>query len=197
LLHPHRAHVCRRIGGAEVALTHLQEDHPIQPEYTIDSCGLIDLVDEDPSLLRRVVATLGVVIVTTTVLAEVDGLTRDDAEGLGLQIHDPSDDEFEAAIGRGTSLSFADRVCLVVAQRGSLVCITGDNQLARECKQGGLGHWPTLQPLVELVRHGVLSHADCLVAARSIRDRNRCITTQVFQRFEVQLKTASRRARRG
>lgn len=183
---PHRPAVGHATDALRPEQNTLREDPPIQPEYTIEACGLIDLVDEGFDLLRHVVATLGVVIVPTTVLDEVDGLSRDDAERLGLQIHHPSDDEIDAASERDTSLSFADRVCLVLAERRAMICITGVSQLVRECKESGLELWPTLRPLVELARHGVLSHAECLAAARSIRDRNRCITTQVFQRFEAE-----------
>lgn len=171
-----------------------REDAQIPPFYTIDACGLIDLVDEGPDLLRVVVATLGVVIVPTTVLSEADGLSQVDAEALGIRIVDPTPAQLDEAAREAESISFADRVCLLVAADLGLVCITGDAKLARACRQAGVEHWPTLRPLVEMVRRGAMTETECVARARGIRKRNgRYITTQIFQLFEVEVRTAARR----
>jgi hypothetical protein len=163
-------------------------------DLTIDACGLIDLYDQDPSLLQLIVQTIGRVIVPAQVLAEVDGLTRAAAEALGLEIVDPTDAQLDEASGPGGRLSFADRISLITARDRGLSCATSDSQLHTACLGAGVPHLEALDPLIGLVRAGVLDPAACLAAARGMRDRNGYITTRVFQIFEKRLRTAARRS---
>lgn len=165
------------------------------PAVVFDACALIDLVDQDPGLIRLIGAHIAHVVVPAPVLAQVSTLDRDGAVALSLTIHEPSEAQLEEASRRRARLSFEDALCLVVARDLGLPCVTSDVGLVKACSSI-VECWESWRPLLELVRVGKLEQDVCLAAVREMRDRNAYITTDVFQMFEKRLRSVARRTKR-
>ena len=120
----------------------------------VDANVLIDYAKADLSVLALVVEYLGPVHVVRDVLAEVNQLDEEACEHLGVQVVDGTLDQILEAGARRGSLSFADRMCLILARDESWTCVSNDGPLRRACEADGVSVLWGLQLILELVHMG-------------------------------------------
>jgi hypothetical protein len=100
----------------------------------LDACVLIDLSHIDRDVLAEVCGAVGLVHVAKPVFDEVKQIDEAAAAGVGLAIIEPElEDLLEAARTPRGSLSFQDRLCLLVAARQGWTCVSNDKPLRAAC----------------------------------------------------------------
>jgi hypothetical protein len=90
---------------------------------------LIDLADTNEAVLGLIAQHLAQVIIPTPVLAEVDGLDELRCAALGLEVLEPTLDQLREAAIHHPALSFADKVCMIVARDAGGMAWTNDGPL--------------------------------------------------------------------
>jgi len=126
------------------------------PGLIADACVLIDFQSVDLEVLKIVAASKGPIVVLTTTLREVDGLTSRRCGALGIQLTEPSEEELIAALEPHRGLSLHDRLCVEAAVRRGLRCITNDKLMRKVIQhRGGSRVW-SLELLLELVSMGAV-----------------------------------------
>lgn len=154
----------------------------------VDACVLIDFVKTDQSLLRLVVDHVGPIHVPSLVLAEVKQLDLSTATSLGLLITDPDLDTAAQAAALGGSLSFEDRLCLIMAKASGWTCVSNDGRLRRTCDREGVPTLWGLELLLRLVSAGGLPKEQAEEAAMTIHRSNpRYVSKKVLQGFTQKL----------
>ena len=98
-----------------------------------DADVLIDYRDSDPDVLKLVVQHVGPVAVLSPVLDEVHGVTRDDCAQLSIAVIEASTSRLLRAGVVESSVSFNDRLCVVVCHEESCTRVTNDRALRRLC----------------------------------------------------------------
>ena len=104
----------------------------------VDANVLIDFVTTEPEVLSLVVTHLGSVHVPRDVLLEVEQLEESTCGALGLEVVDGTLDQLAEAATGGGRLSYADRVCLILARDHGWTRVTNDGRLRRECETTGI-----------------------------------------------------------
>jgi hypothetical protein len=164
--------------------------------YVGDSCALIDLLDANESVLSLIVQHLAPLIVITPVLGEIAQLDVRRCVALGPTVVEPSLEQLDEAADPHPGLSFADRLCLIVARDGGLVCLTNDGPLGAECITRGVATERGLRPLITLVRLGVLTAEAAIATVQRVATSNSYVTEAVVADFIRQAREASERRRR-
>lgn len=163
----------------------------------VDANVLIDYVAADTTILALASRHLGTVHVPRTILAEeVAGLTEDDCRRLGLVVVDETLGQLLEAGQEGASgpLSFADRLCLILARDGRWICVSNDGPLRRECLSVGVEVRWGLELMRELVEAGCLSAAAAVDVATGIhRSSPRFIPLSLVEAFASQVREIERR----
>ena len=91
------------------------------------------------------------------------------------------------------SVSFTDRLCLVVCGEEGWTCVTNDGALQRLCKRRGVATRFGLGLMVDLVAAGALPRRRAVSVARRMQVSNpRHINARVLARFHKELDTRSR-----
>lgn len=154
----------------------------------VDANVLIDYATADLSVLALVVEHLGPVYVARDVLDEVDQLDEDACERLGVKVVDGTVEQIlEAGAARG-GLSFADRMCLILARDGGWTCVSNDGPLRRACIAEGAKVMWGLQMMLELVAAGGLEAEAAIVVAEAIGEGNRWIGAAVIAEFRRKVR---------
>jgi rRNA-processing protein FCF1 len=148
-----------------------------------DADVLIDIADSNEAVLALIVQHLARVIVPTPVLAEVDTLDELKCAALGLEVLEPTLDQLREAAVPHPALSFADRVCLIVARDAGATCWTNDGPLGDECDAAGVPRMRGLRPILALVGSGTLSLAVALGTVELISANNPYITPAIVEEF--------------
>lgn len=162
----------------------------------VDANVLIDYAQSDSSILALVVKHVGPVLVPLPVLKEVDQLSRDDCDRLGITLLDPTLDEMTTVSSPRPSLSFEDELCLVLATAGGFTCVTNDKTLRRECESEAVPVYWGLELMVELVAKQQLAAESAITTAQAIRRSNPFhITEGILDRFEKRIHSITRRHR--
>lgn len=100
----------------------------------LDACVLIDLSHIERDLLAEVCRTVGSVHVAKPVFDEVKQIDEAAAAAAGLAIVEPGlEDLLEAARTPRGSLSFQDRLCILLAARQRWTCVSNDKPLRVAC----------------------------------------------------------------
>lgn len=153
----------------------------------VDANVLIDFAKADLSVLALVVRHLGPVHVPRDVLDEVHQLDEDACTRLGLAIIDGTLEQLgEAGAMRG-GLSFADRMCLILARDSGWICVSNDGRLRRTCGEVGVEVRWGLQLLLDLVAAGGMEADGAIEVAEAIAAVNPWIGAEVIARFKEQL----------
>lgn len=161
-----------------------------------DASVLIDIADANEAVLALIVQHVARVIVPTPVLAEVDTLDELKCAALGLDVVEPSMDQLREAAVQHAALSFADKVCLIVARDTGATCWTNDGPLGDECKSIGVPRIRGLRPILALVERGALPLAAALGTVELISGNNSYITPGIVEEFR-RLATEADQARAG
>lgn len=155
----------------------------------VDANVLIDFCTADLTALALVSRHLWPVRVLTPVLGEVQQLDAPECDRHGLELWEPSLEQLLAAGSRRGSLSFSDRLCLILARDEGWVCATNDKVLRRECRAEGVRTRWGLELLVDLVEAEHLTRTSAIKIANEIHTNNRLhITGKILAKFEQRLR---------
>jgi rRNA-processing protein FCF1 len=162
----------------------------------VDANVLIDYAISDASILALAVKHLGPIHVPLPILEEVDQLTDADCARLGITLLDPTLDELAAAaaLPRAT-LSFEDKLCLVLAKANGFICVTNDKHLRGECEAAGVTPRWGLQVMSDLVVIRELTPEAAIATARRMSTANPHITKALLARFEKHIHSLPHRHR--
>jgi hypothetical protein len=155
--------------------------------FVFDAVALIDYAKVSMDTLGMVSRTLGQIKVPMPVLREAKQMAASDCGRLGIVIVEPELAELLAASSTPGPLSVQDWLCLGLAQRESLTCVTADRRLRRECIDRGVATIWTLTPLEKLVAVGSMERAGAIDIARGFQRINPTITQEIVDRFEAKL----------
>ncbi len=155
----------------------------------LDANVLIDFCKSDRSMLTLIARHIGTVCVAQPVLDEVEALGHGDLLALGLGLVMPETEMLIAAAAQPGSLSFEDRICLLLAKERGWTCVTNDGRLRRECESESVSVLWGLEPLIMLVKRKVIDAKLALTTALAIRRSNpRFITDAIIQRFKNRIR---------
>jgi rRNA-processing protein FCF1 len=161
-----------------------------------DASVLIDIADANEAVLALIAQHLGRVVIPTPVLAEVDSLDELKCAALGLEVLEPTLDQLREAAIPHPALSFADKVCLIVARDDGATCWTNDGPLSDECRVNGVPRMRGLRPLIKLVEARALALDVAVGTVDLISANNPYITPTVVSEFRRLADEADRRRRR-
>ena len=149
-----------------------------------DADVLIDYRESDLTVLELVVRHAGRVAVVPSVLEEVRGVTAARAARLGIEVIKVTTDQMLQAAEVESSVSFNDRLCLVVCREEGWTCVTNDGALRRLCKRHSVETRFGLGLMVDLVAAGVLTRRRAVSVARRMQIANPLhINDRVLTRF--------------
>ena len=164
-------------------------------ELVGDANVLIDIADANEAILALVAQHLGRVLIPTPVLAEVDRLDELKCAALGLNVVEPTLDQLREAATPHPALSFADKVCLIVARDAGATCWTNDGPLSDECQANKVPRMRGLRPLIELVAAGAVALDVAVGTVDVISANNSYITPAIVSEFRRLAADADRRRR--
>lgn len=149
-----------------------------------DADVLIDYRESDLVILELVAQHLGRLAVLSSVLDEVRGVTPTQCARLGIEIIEVETERMLRATEVESSVSFNDRLCLIVCREEGWTCVTNDGALRRLCTRHGVETRFGLGLMVDLVKAGVLSRRRAVAVARRIQASNPLhINDRVLNRF--------------
>ena len=149
-----------------------------------DADVLIDYRESDLVILELVAQHLGRLAVLSSVLDEVRGVTPTQCARLGIDIIEVETERMLRATEVESSVSFNDRLCLIVCREEGWTCVTNDGALRRLCTRHGVETRFGLGLMVDLVEAGVLSRRRAVAVARRIQASNPLhINDRVLSRF--------------
>ncbi len=154
----------------------------------LDANVLIDYFKSDPSVLKLVSSHLGELFVALPVLEEVKEADQSLLESFGLVVVEPEVDALlEAGMKKG-SLSFQDRICILLAKENGWSCVSNDKPLRRECEAEGIPVMWGLEMMVLLVAAGKLDRNAALEVANKIHQANpKYIGKGVVEDFKMKI----------
>ena len=99
----------------------------------VDANVLIDYANTDLSVLTLVNKHIAPIHVPGVVLDEVDQLSEEECENIGLTVLEEPVEILLAAGEKRGALSFEDHVCLLLAKENEWTCVSNDKPLHRAC----------------------------------------------------------------
>ena len=169
---------------------------PAQAGATVllaDADVLIDYRDSELTVLKLVAQHVGRVAVIPPVLDEVHGLTAGLCARLDIEVIEVETEQMLQAAEVESSVSFNDRLCMVVCRDEGWTCVTNDGALRRLCKRHGVKSRYGLGLMVDLTAVGVLPRGQAVAVARKIQASNPLhINERVMKRFQSALAKTSR-----
>jgi hypothetical protein len=158
-----------------------------------DASVLIDIADANEAVLGLIAQHLARVIIPTPVLAEVDGLDELRCAALGLEVVEPTLDQLREAAIPHPALSFADKICMIVARDVGGIAWTSDGPLGDECDAHGVPRMRGLRPLIALVEAGAVAIDVAVGTVDLISVNNPYITPPIVAEFRRLAGEADRR----
>ena len=154
-----------------------------------DANVLIDYINvEQTKILRLATDHLFPIKLPRSILDEVDQLTEDRAEALGMEIIEATFSQLKEAAARGGGLSKADKLCFAIARDNGWAVWTSDKPLHTKCKEKGIPAYRELELMLDLCAAGKLDPAVALQTAQKISEVNERISNRVVVRFLQNLK---------
>jgi predicted nucleic acid-binding protein len=149
-----------------------------------DADVLIDYRDSELGILGLVVQHVGRVAILAPVLDEVRGVTAAQCARLGIEVVEVETEQMLRASEVESSVSFNDRLGLVVSREEGWTCVTNDGALRRLCERHGVETRFGLGLMVDLVAAGALPASRAVSVARRIHTSNPLhINDRVLARF--------------
>jgi len=156
----------------------------------VDANVLIDYAKSDLSVLTLVASHIGPIHVPSVVLAEVNQLTEDDCESLGLLVLEEPVEILLAAGEKRGALSFEDHVCLLLAKENEWVCVSNDKPLHKACGKEDVEVKWGLRLMIELVELELLDKDVAMEIAQAIHMSNpKHITPAIIEDFRIKINT--------
>jgi len=154
-----------------------------------DADVLIDYRESELGILELVVQHVGRVTILAPVLDEVRGVTAAQCARLGIEVVEVETEQMLRASEVESSVSFNDRLCLVVSREEGWTCVTNDGALRRLCERHGVETRFGLGLMVDLVAAGALTQRRAIAIARQIQASNPLhINDRVLARFMAALE---------
>ncbi len=154
----------------------------------VDANVLIDYAEADLSVLVRVGEHLAPVCVARDVLGEVERLDEEACRHLGIRVVDGTVEQIVEAGSRRGGLSFADRMCLILARDQGWTCVSNDRPLRRACEGQGVKVLWGFELMLELVRVGGMDADAAIAVAEAIAVANPWIGTKVVEAFRRKVR---------
>lgn len=156
----------------------------------VDANVLIDYAKSDLSVLTLVTNHIGPIHVPSVVLAEVDQLSENECESLGLIVLEEPVEILLAAGEKRGALSFEDHVCLLLAKENEWTCVSNDKPLHKACNKEDVTVKWGLRLMIELVEMELLDKDSALEVAQAIHGSNpKHITSEIIEEFRVKINT--------
>ena len=150
----------------------------------IDANVLIDYANTDLSVLKLVANHLGPIHIPSVVLDEVDQLSEEDCESIGLIVLEEPVEILLAAGEKRGALSFEDHVCLLLAKENNWVCVSNDKPLHRACREEEVSVMWGFRLMIELVGMECLGKDTAMEIAQAIQISNpKHITPKIIEEF--------------
>jgi rRNA-processing protein FCF1 len=154
-----------------------------------DANVLIDYIQVERTLVLRLVSEhLFPIKLPRAILNEVNQLTQDQAEALGMEIIEETYKQLMEASVRGGPLSREDKLCYAIARDNNWAIWTSDKPLHKKCKTEDIPVYWGLQLMLELCQIGKLDPEYALEAAKEIKQVNERITKDIVRKFITKLK---------
>jgi len=99
----------------------------------LDANALIDYYRCNREIFKLVCTHIGQIYLAKPVFDEVTQINTDQCTELGIILIEPELDDLLEAGGKRGRLSFQDHLCLILAKKHGLTCVTNDKPLRREC----------------------------------------------------------------
>ena len=150
----------------------------------VDANVLIDYANTDLSVLTLVNKHIAPIHVPGVVLDEVDQLSEEECENIGLTVLEEPVEILLAAGEKRGALSFEDHVCLLLAKENEWTCVSNDKPLHRACGEEDVAVMWGLRLMIELVGMDMLGKDVALDVAQAIHDSNpKHITPEIIEEF--------------
>ena len=124
------------------------------PTMLVADADALDYRESDLDVLTEAGRRIAQLAVLPDVLEEVRNLTPKKCESLGIEVIDVEMRTLEAATEVEASVSFEERLCLVVYREQGWTCVTNDVVLRRLCRRHDVKVRHGLGLLVDLVGQG-------------------------------------------
>lgn len=148
-----------------------------------DANVLIDYAGAGLPVIGAISRHLAPVYIPSTILAEVTQVSQEQVEQLACEVIEPTlAQASEAAAGAGT-ISFQDRLCLIVARDAGWQVWTNDKSLRNACDEIAIRCVWGLEAMALAVEAGHLSAKRAVAVAEKISAANRFITPEIVRRF--------------
>ena len=158
-----------------------------------DANVLIDYISVERTLVLRLVSEhLFPIKLPRSILNEVDQLTQDQAEALGMEIVEETIDQIKEAAVRGGALSHVDKLCFAIARDNQWAIWTSDKPLHKKCKAEDIPVYWGLQLMLELCKSDKLDPTYALETAQKIEQVNKRISKEVVSQFINKLNEGQR-----
>jgi len=154
----------------------------------VDANVLIDYAKADDSVLALVVQHVGPVYIPRDVFDEVEQLDEDACARLGLVVVDGTLEQLLEAGETAGGLSFADRMCLILARDHGWVCVTNDGRLRRACTEADVQVQWGLQLMLKVVETGGMAAEAAIEVAAAIGRENPWIKQSVVDGFVAKVR---------
>ncbi len=151
----------------------------------VDADVLIDYLGADLRMLATISERVGQVHVASDVVEEVNGIDGDICAHHGLVVVEASLDVLTAAANTRGSLSFEDRVSLLLAVENGWTCVTNDKVLRGACEAEDVAVRWGLELMLDLLRLDRGMHDHVLAVATAIHQGNRMhVTRAILDEFK-------------
>lgn len=148
-----------------------------------DANVLIDYAGAGLPVIGVIARHLAPIYIPSPILEEVTQVSQEQVEQLRCEVIEPTlAQASEAAAGAGT-VSFQDRLCLIVARDAGWQVLTNDRSLRNACGEAAVRCVWGLEAMALAVEAGHLSAKRAVAAVEKISAANRFITPEIVRRF--------------
>ena len=149
-----------------------------------DANILIDYAKANKKIIGLIIEHLYKIKVPLPVWEEVNDLSDEEAEILGIDIIEPSIAQiYEAANMYGGGLSDEDYLCFIIARDEKAICATNEKPLRRKCEDSNIEVLWGLEIIAQLCEAGKITANLAEKVAHKIAQENITITEDIITRF--------------
>ncbi len=138
----------------------------------MDANILIDFFQCDRTIIKLVNSHVGQVFLATPVFDEVKQIKESDCIRLGIKLIEPDLDQLVEAFSNIGSLSFQDKLCVILAKEHGMTCVSNDKPLRRKCVSESVPVIWGIELVCLLVDSGGLSAQDAETIILKIHANN-------------------------
>ncbi|ABI69538.1 conserved hypothetical protein [Syntrophomonas wolfei subsp. wolfei str. Goettingen G311] len=157
----------------------------------LDANVLIDFCVTDISLLSLICNYVGQIYLPTPIFNEVSEINEDYCNESGIKLVEPELEQVALAVKEElSSLSFEDKLCLIMAKQNGWTCVTNDKPLRQKCEAEGVPLIWGVELICILVESGGLPAREARDVIIEIQNSNPkyitgAIVTRAFKRLGI------------